>query len=511
MPHLSRRELLSQSVVLAGAVQAKPASARAFASSAMSKESLPYLSAFDAAQMIRRKSVSSVSLLEAGLRKISEHEGRINALITTLGEQARAEAATCDREAAAGRFRGPLHGVPFLLKDNIDTAGIRTTAGSAVFDDRVPEEDAPVVVRLRKAGAILLGKTNMHEFAGGSTSASSYFGPTHNPWALDRDAGGSSGGSAAAVAAGFAPFALGTDTGGSVRMPAAYCGVVGLKPSYGLVPIRGIVPLVPSLDHCGPITRTVRDAALILQSIVGYDRDDMTSVDAPPQDYIAALDKPVHGLRVGVAREPFYDHLDGDTVAAMRAAEGLLQKMTGSLDDVRLPDTGGFGDLAAAEIGAFHKDYFRQRKADYQLHFRQVLERNFDRLDETTGRACSDKVIDYVESTWRLQRLRRASDDIFRDCDAIILPTMRKTSGDLSEILEAEDHPRPANPMRRSNCAPFNVLGLPAISVPCGFSKKGLPIGLMIVGPMFREATVLALANALEGEADWHKRHPEPS
>lgn len=509
MPHLSRRELLSRTVAVSAAVHASPASARVSASPAPRNLSLAYLGAFDAAQMIRQKSLSSASLLEAGLRRISAHDGRINALITTLGERARAEAAACDREAAAGRLRGPLHGVPFLLKDNIDTAGVRTTAGSAVFDDRVPEEDAPVAERLRKAGAILLGKTNMHEFAGGSTSASSYFGPTRNPWALDRDAGGSSGGSAAAVSAGYVPFALGTDTGGSVRMPAAYCSVVGLKPSYGLVPIRGIVPLVPSLDHCGPITRTVRDAALVLQSIVGYDRQDLTSIHAPPQDYLAALDKPVHNLRVGIAREPFYDHLDGDTVAAMRMAESLLQKMTGSLGDVRLPDTSGFGDLAAAEIAAFHKEHFRQQKTDYQLHFRQVLERNFARVDETSGRACSDKVIDYVESTWRLQRLRRTSEDIFRDCDAIILPTMRKISGDLAEILEAEDHPQPANPMPRSNCAPFNILGLPAISIPCGFSKKGLPIGLMIVGPMFGEATVLALAHAVEREMAWHERHPE--
>ncbi|RYY24905.1 MAG: amidase [Sphingomonadales bacterium] len=509
MSQLSRRELLSKTIALSAVVHAQPASARAFASPAPPKTSLAYLGASDAAQMIRRKALSSAILLEAGLQKISEHEGRVNALITTLYEQARAEAAACDREAEAGRFRGPLHGVPFLLKDNIDTARVRTTAGSAVFDDRVPEEDAPVAARLRKAGAILLGKTNMHEFAGGSTSASSYFGPTHNPWALDRDAGGSSGGSAAAVSAGFAPFALGTDTGGSIRMPAAYCSVVGLKPSYGLVPIRGIVPLVPSLDHCGPIARTVRDAALILQSIAGYDRNDLTSFDAPLEDYLAALDKPVHNLRVGVAREPFYDHLDDEIAAAMRAAEALVQRMTGSLGDVRLPDTGAFGDLAAAEIGAFHKEYFQQQRADYQLHFRQVLKRNFDRVDETSGRACSDKVIDYVESNWRLQRLRRASEDIFRDCDAIILPTMRKMSGDLAEISQAEDHPRPANPMPRSNCAPFNILGLPAISIPCGFSKKGLPIGLMIVGPMFGEATVLALANAIESETPWHRRHPE--
>ena len=509
MPQVTRRELLTRTVALSAAVHAQPASARTFASPRPPELSLAYLGASDAARMIRQKALSSASLLEAGLQRISAHEESINALITALGEQARAEAAACDREAETGRFRGPLHGVPFLLIDNIDTARVRTTAGSAVFDDRVPEADAPVAARLRKAGAILLGKTNMHEFAGGSTSASSYFGPTRNPWDLDRDAGGSSGGSAAAVAAGFAPFALGTDTGGSVRMPAAYCSVVGFKPSYGLVPIRGIVPLVPSLDHCGPITRTVRDAALVLQSIAGYDRNDLTSVDAPLEDYLAALEKPVHGLRVGVAREPFYDHLDEDTSAAMRATEALIGKMTRLLGDVRLPDTSGFGDLAAAEIAAFHKEHFRQQKSDYQLHFRQVLERNFDRVDSSSDRACSDKVVDYVESAWRLQRLRRASDDIFRDCDAIILPTMRKISGNLEAIMDAEDHPRPANPMPRSNCAPFNALGLPAITIPCGFSGKGLPIGLMIVGPMFGEATVLALANAVEGETEWHRRRPK--
>ena len=506
MSLIGRRQLLIGSAAFA-AVMSGARAAPSFAAKP-APHGAAFMSAGDAARLIRRGVITSAALVEGVLERVGRFEPRINALITTTESSARAASAELDAEAKAGSFRGPLHGVPFLLKDNIDTANIRTTAGSAVFDDRVPDADAPVVSRLKAAGAILLGKANMHEFAGGSTSASSYFGPTRNPWALSRDAGGSSGGSAAAVAAGFAPIALGTDTGGSIRMPAAYCGVVGLKPTYGLVPIRGIVPLVPSFDHCGPITRTVADAALVLQCIAGYDPEDIFSVDHEAEDYGAALNRPVAAFRVGVAREPFFDQLDGDTARAVGDAVAMLGKITRMAGPVRISDTSGFGDLAAAEILAYHLPLFRRQKRDYQLHFRQVLERDLTEANDITDRSPAEKLAAHVQDNRRLAELRRSADATFEQCDLIVLPTMRKVSGELEPILQREGRDQPANPRYVSNCMPFNLLGLPAISIPCGFSVDGLPIGLMIVGPRFGEAKVLALAAAYERETEWHLRRP---
>ena len=247
------------------------------------------LSLTEAAARIRHRELTSSELVRALLARIAEFNPSLNAFITAARERALLEAATLDAEAAAGRFRGPLHGVPLAIKDNIDTAGIRTTVASLLFDDRVPTQDAFVVSRLRQAGAVLLGKTNLHEFAMGGSSVTSYFGPVHNPWALDRVPGGSSGGSAAAVIAELVPGALGTDTGGSIRIPAAWCSVVGLKPTYGLVSLSGIFPLIYSLDHCGPITRSVEDAALLLTSMVGYDKHDVASVEHAPENYLEQM------------------------------------------------------------------------------------------------------------------------------------------------------------------------------------------------------------------------------
>ena len=261
-------------------------SAAALAAGQSSAEDLSVLTLAAASRRIRDRSVTSVALTEACLARIDSYNPLINAFITVLREHALAQARTLDAEAKAGKFRGPLHGIPLALKDNIDTAGIRTTAASAVFDDRVPTEDAEVARRLKLAGAVIVGKANLHEFAFGGTSATSYFGPVRNPWSLARNPGGSSGGSAAAVAMDCCFGALGTDTGGSIRTPASYCSVVGLKPTYGLVSIRGIIPLTFSLDHCGPLTRTVEDAAIILNHLTGYDRLDIASVEHGREDYV---------------------------------------------------------------------------------------------------------------------------------------------------------------------------------------------------------------------------------
>src|SRR5882724_11149070 len=275
-------------------------------------EDLSTLSLAEASARIRSRSVSPVQLTEACLARIGSYNPKLNAFITVMRDQALVQARELEAEQRSGKLRSPLHGIPIALKDNIDTAGVRTTAASAVFDDRIPSEDAEVARRLKAAGAILIGKTNLHEFAMGGTSATSYYGPVRNPWALDRNSGGSSGGSAAAVAADLCYGALGTDTGGSIRTPASFCGIVGLKPTYGLVSIRGIIPLTLSLDHCGPLTRSVGGAAILLNVLAGYDRMDIASVEHTKENYATAMHQPVAGLRLGVPRAPFFDLLDPD-------------------------------------------------------------------------------------------------------------------------------------------------------------------------------------------------------
>src|SRR5579864_8012930 len=287
------------------------------------------LSLQEAAALVRRKAVSPVELTQACLARIERLNPALNAFITVTAEQALRDAHDAEAEIQKGKWRGPLHGVPIALKDLFDTAGVRTTAGSGVFKDRVPQQDAEVVRRLRAAGAVLLGKLNMHEFAYGGTSVPSYFGPVHNPWNLDRIAGGSSGGSAAAVAAGLCYGALGSDTGGSVRQPAAYCGIAGLKPTYGRVSTRGVIPLSWSLDHVGPMCRTVGDVALLLQGIAGYDPEDSNSVDAPVPDYAQALRAKISALRLGVPRRVFFEQIDPEIAAAVnQAIEALDRKST---------------------------------------------------------------------------------------------------------------------------------------------------------------------------------------
>lgn len=340
----------------------------------------------------------------------------------------------------------------------------------------------------------MIGKTNLHEFAAGGTNAHSYFGPVRNPWALDRNPGGSSGGSAAAVAAGMCYAALGTDTGGSIRTPAAFCSVVGLKGTHGLVSIRGIIPLVASLDHCGPIVRTVEDAALMLNAMAGYDRLDIHSVEHPAEDYAAAARQPVSGLRIGIPRVPFFDHVDDEIEKAVDDAIRLLGKMTRGTREVTLPSTRG--QRLSAETFAYHEEYFTKSASLYQIPLRRTL-----------AGGAQLKAADYVRAKQDLQLMRRTIDDSFREVDVVVLPTKRhipRTVND-ARVREATDKPR--NP-ELENTGQFNSYGIPAISVPCGFTASGLPIGLMIAGPRFSEGLVLALARAYEQATDFHKKRP---
>ncbi len=459
-----------------------------------------------ASERIRARKVSPVELTEACLARIQTYNPKINAWITVMREIALTDAKVLEKEQAAGRFRGPLHGIPIGLKDNIDTAGVRTTAGSRTLAGNIPTEDAEVVRRLKAAGAIPVGKCNMHIFAAGATSAVSYFGPVRNPWNLELIAGGSSGGSAAAVAMDNCYAALGTDTGGSIRTPSAMCGVVGFKPTYGRVSIRGIVPLTWSLDHCGPIARSVADAAMVLQAIAGYDRLDLQSIDYPVPDYSSGIGASVSQFRIGVPA-PFYDGLDEDVAHALEEAIALLTKMTKGSKEVELPSILGTG--AGSEGGVY----------------REALGNGFVRSELAAAEAGAGggggrgggggggaRAVDYIRE-WRALRLvrRTVDDEVFRkqDVDLLITPTIRELPWSIEDELGRAANARPRNP-KPGNTRSLDDYGLPTITVPCGFSKSGLPIGLQISGPNLGEVNVLALAHAYEQATDWHNRLRPP-
>jgi aspartyl-tRNA(Asn)/glutamyl-tRNA(Gln) amidotransferase subunit A len=466
----------------------------ALAAFADTSEDLSRLSLSEASARIHARTVTPTQLTEACLARIHTYNPKLNAFITVLREQALAQARDLEAEQRAGKFRSALHGIPIALKDNIDTAGIRTTAASAVFDDRVPERDAEVTRRLKEAGAVLIGKTNLHEFAMGGTSATSYYGPVRNPWALDRNPGGSSGGSAAATAADLCFGALGTDTGGSIRTPSSFCGVVGLKPTYGLVSIRGIIPLTVSLDHCGPIARTAEDAALLLNVLAGYDKLDIASVEHAKEDYVAAMKQPISGLRLGIPRAPYFDLLDADVEKAVEDAIGVLAKMTKGVRDVTLPSTRDIN--LGGESFAYHEEFFAHGPGRYQIPTRRALQNG-----------ANLKAAEYIRARWKLELLRRTIDDAFADFDLVVLPTRRRTPRKIDAAIKREESDKIRNP-ELENTGQFDVYGIPAISVPCGLTSGGLPVGLMIAGPRFSEGKVLALAAAYERATGWHEQRP---
>jgi aspartyl-tRNA(Asn)/glutamyl-tRNA(Gln) amidotransferase subunit A len=458
---------------------------------------LTLLTLSEASDRVRKKTISPVELVQASLRRIERLNPLLNAFITVTAEAALMRARELESEAQHGRWRSPLHGIPIALKDLIDTAGVRTTAASAVFADRIPSEDAEVVRRLNAAGAVILGKLNMHEFAYGDTSAQSHYGPVHNPWNREYVPGGSSGGSAAAVAAGLCYGALGSDTGGSIRQPAAYCGIVGLKPTYGLVSTRGVVPLSWSLDHIGPMSRTVADAALLLQPIAGYDPLDTNSIEATAPDYTKALRQKSSTLRLGVPRSVFYEKLDPEIEQAVNEALRVLRQLTASTREVELPAYKTL-PVVAAEAYAFHAPYFTKTPQLYQSATQRRLE-----LGSTISAAA------YIEGRRELNRLRRAVTAVFSTVDLLVTPTTPILPSTIQEAVINPPIPPPGGvslPLR--NTQPFDVYGLPSISIPCGFSRSGLPIGLEISGPRLGEPMVLSLAHAYEQATQWHRRSP---
>jgi aspartyl-tRNA(Asn)/glutamyl-tRNA(Gln) amidotransferase subunit A len=499
---VSRRGFVTTGLA-AAAYATLPASAFAQAAQKNAGQGdLATLTLKQASELLRRREVSPVSLVEACLSRIERYDRAINAFITTTREQALAAAREMESDLQRGRPRGPLHGIPIALKDNIDTAGILTTAASGVFKDRVPTKDAEVVVRLKRAGAILLGKLNLHEFALGGTSAVTHFGPVHNPWALDRVAGGSSGGSAAAVIADMCFGALGTDTGGSIRIPASLCGIVGFKPTYGRVSARGVVPMAWTLDHVGPMCKTVEDAALMLTAIAGYDALDPTSVDAPIDDYVRATRMATTKLRVGVARTPFFENLNPEVAKAVEAAIDVVRKLTATVIDVELPPAGNIADVWNPEIYAYHMPWITKTPELYQEPTRNLI--------QGAGKA---NAATYAQARHQVDVARREIKKVFATVDLVITPTQRGVAQPIVTPLPVPAGGRGGAPTGVAggglvNTAAFDIYGLPTISVPCGFSSSGLPIGLQISGNHFAESTVLALARAYEQGTEWHKRRP---
>ncbi len=511
---VTRRGFLGSAACTAAATVSTPAWALAMGSTSHVTSPAPgtlaQLSLAEASQLVASRQTTSTALVEAVLERVDIYNPKLNAFITVMRESALRQAAALDAEMATGRSRGPLHGIPIAVKDNIDTAGTRTTMASAVFDDRVPAEDAFVVRQLRQAGAVLIGKTNLHEFAMGGSSATSYFGPVRNPWALDRVPGGSSGGSAAAIITDLAFGALGTDTGGSICIPASYCSVVGLKPTYGLVSLRGIFPLIYSLDHCGAMARNVNDVGMLLTAMTGYDTHDVASVEHPREDYAAAMGRvDVSKLRLGIPREPFFDRLDEGIATVVEAALRTMSKLVQSTHDVQLPSVSALPWTAvrAAEVEAVHQHLFQTHGDSYSLQTHRVVEGTVRELNDLS-QSGADRIANLVRASWELTLLRKNIDDAFSGFDLVALPTTRLGPRTITQELEREETPSPLEPEISFNSIAFNLYGIPALSVPCGFTSEGLPVGLLIAGPHFAEAHVLALGAAFEKATSFSKARP---
>jgi aspartyl-tRNA(Asn)/glutamyl-tRNA(Gln) amidotransferase subunit A len=460
--------------------------------------SLTKLSLSEVSQLVRSKKVSPVELTQECLSNIERLNPKLNAFITVTADSALAEAHKAEDEIQRGRWSGPLHGIPIALKDLVDTAGVRTTAASGLFKDRIPTQDGEIVRRLKAGGAVLLGKLNMHEFAYGGSSVISYFGPVRNPWEPVYSPGGSSGASAAAVAAKLCYGAIGSDTGGSIRMPAAYCGIVGLKPTYGRVSTRGVIPLAWSLDHLGPMTRTVIDAALILQVIAGYDPEDASSTDTPVADYAGTLEAKTLSLRIGIPRTYFYDGLHPKIQAAMDTALTVLGNLTASQHEIELPAANDTALLITkTEAHAYHREYVAKTPELYQA---ETLKR--------IRAGAEISAVAYIDARRQLDQFRRSVPKVFDTVNVLVTPTTPVPPYKISDLLADMDNLRSKEIVTARNTRPFNLLGLPTISVPCGFTGEGLPIGMQITGPPGGEATVFRLAYAYERATEWHNRRP---
>ena len=467
----------------------------------MSDLDLANLSITRAARALRAKELSPLELTDAYLRRIEQLNPRINAYITVTAERAREDARRAGDELAAGRARGPLHGIPIAHKDLYETAGIRTTGGGKFHANHVPKADCTVARKLREAGTILLGKLNTHEYAYGCTTNNPHYGPTRNPWDLERIPGGSSGGSGAAIAAGLATATTGSDTGGSIRMPASVCGVVGLKPTYGRVSKAGVLPLSYAFDHTGPLTRTVEDAALMLNAIAGYDPADANSVRVPVEDATASLSSGVRGLRIGVPRGAFFERLEDEIGPMLERALAELRRLGADVREIEIPGVpeaiGGLFGFVLAEAQQIHAESLRTRPGDFGADVQALL----------TSRAPDTAAL--MEGLRARDALTAAMRTALESVDVLVTPTTPITAARIGqENVRTGGADEPVLVAMIRCTAPFNATHLPALSLPCGFTRAGLPVGMQIAGRPFDEATVLRVGHAYEQATDWHSRTP---
>jgi aspartyl-tRNA(Asn)/glutamyl-tRNA(Gln) amidotransferase subunit A len=478
------------------------------------------LSVREAAARVRRRDVSAVDLTRAALARIAQVDGQLGAFLTESEVDALAAAEAIDRRVAAGQDPGPLAGVPVGVKDIICTAALRTTAASRILEHFVPAYDATVTARLRQAGAVIVGKLNCDEFAMGSSTENSALGTTRNPWDRARVPGGSSGGSAVAVAARECHASLGTDTGGSVRLPAAFCGVVGLKPTYGRVSRYGVIAYASTLDQVGPLARDVTDVAIVLEAIAGHDPADSTASPRPVPSYLTALDGTVRGLRLGLPREYFVEGMQPEVEAGVRAAVDQLERLGARIEPVSLPHTeyaiATYYLIATAEASSNLARYdgvrYGLREARPALGEMYEATRATGFGAEVKRRimlgtyALSAGYYDayYLKAQQVRTLIRMDFQKALETCDALVTPVAPTTAFRLGE--------KTADPLTMYLSDIFtisvNLAGLPALALPCGFDRTGLPIGLQVIGRPFDEATVLRVGHAYERATDWHHRRP---
>jgi len=461
------------------------------------------LSLAEAARRVRTREVSPVELMDATLARIEAVNPRLCAYISVFEEQAREVARAAETMIAAGHELGPLHGIPIALKDNVATRGQRTTAGSRILADWKPDHDATVASRLRRAGAVFAGKLNMHEFAWGGTSDNPHHGAVRNPWNTDRFPAGSSGGSGAAVAARACFGAIGTDTGGSIRLPSAINGIVGIRPTYGRVSNHGIVPLAWSMDTAGPMARTVEDCALMFGAIAGHDPHDAASARVPAHDYLARLHDGVQGLRIGIVPGYFFHHLQPPVHAAVSAALKTLQGLGAQVVEVDIDNI--HGNISAqltiesAEPSTYHQRWLRERPQDYGEDVRTLLEVGEMLL-----------ATHYLQAQRYRSLLRAEFMAAFERVDIFLCPTLPFTAtpvGAMSVVIENGVEEDMLSAIMQYTGVP-SLTGLPALAVPCGFDPDGLPIGMQLIGRPFDEATLFRVGAAYQQATDWHRAAP---
>ena len=455
----------------------------------------------EASAALRAGKVSSVELTKQCLLNIERLEPKLNAFITVTAEYALAQAKKADDELANGTDRGPLHGIPISLKDLYRTKGIRTTGGSLLYRDHVPDYDCAVVEKLNAAGAVMVGKTGLHELAYGVTSNNPHFGPVRNPWNTECIPGGSSGGAGAAVSAGMSFLSMGSDTGGSIRIPASYCGTVGLKPTYGLVSRYGVLPLGSSLDHMGPLNSCVRDAALTLAAIVGEDERDESSVARATTSYLPPENIDLKGIRIGVPDNFFTERVDPAVMARLRAMVQLAAGLGAQAEVVRVPDMEAINVIGRvillSEASALMEPHAKDRTS-FGTDVRALLDQGM--LLPAT---------DYVNAQRLRSVYRRHFLELFQSIDVLFTPTTPLTApkiGQATVLLDGQEEDTRLASTRFVRG--INVVGFPALSIPCGFDKVGLPIGLQIVGKPFDEVTILRVGAVLEDATDFHRLSP---